>query len=205
VRIVQDTPSRLILRDRTLWSSVICLGGAAILVGHFALRGGAAAEQLLPAALSVLFGLAFLHATDVHFDKILRTCAITRLDVVRLTRRRLSFDDIVDVRIDISRFPDGDEAGCRFSIVTSSGAIPLTAAYEPDPERYSAMRSTLLDMLLDSAPHRRSRDQVETLVQEGRIVDAVAILRMRDGLSLTDARTRVAELQTRLGGEMPGR
>jgi hypothetical protein len=204
VRIVENSPARLILRDRSWWISAVCFAAAAILVGDSIARG-ADADKLVPAALAILFGFAFLHVTDVGFDRIRRTCDIRRFDVVRLTRRRLRFDEIVDIRIDTSRFPDSDEIGCRLGIVTAATMIPLTAAYEPDPERYAAMREVLLDMLLGDSPHPLPDDPVDALVKEGRLIDAVALLRMRDGSNLTEARARVAELQARVKGKTPGR
>jgi hypothetical protein len=78
MRISENTPSRLRLRDRTLWISGICFAAAAILIARFAFDPDQS-EQLIPAALSLIFGLAFLHATDVTFDKVERICAIRRL------------------------------------------------------------------------------------------------------------------------------
>jgi hypothetical protein len=200
MRIVENTPARITLRDRTWWISAVCFSAAAILVADSIARG-AAGDKLVPAALSVLFGFAFLRATEIDFDRIARSCVIRRFDVLRPTRRHLRFDEIVDVRIDTSRFPDSDEIGCRLGIVTASGTIMLTAAYEPDPERYSAMREVLLDMLLGDSPRPPADDPVDALVKEGRLIDAVALLRRRDGSSLTAARTRVAALQARVKEE----
>jgi hypothetical protein len=88
MRITENTPSRLRLRDRTLWISAVCFAAAAIFVVRFAFDRDQPAV-LIPAALFAMFGLAFLRATDVTFDKIERVCAIRRLDVLRLTRIRL--------------------------------------------------------------------------------------------------------------------
>ena len=68
MRITENTPSRLKLRDRTLWISAVCFGAAVVLVARAAFDGDQI-EELIPAALSVFFGLAFLRATDVTFDK----------------------------------------------------------------------------------------------------------------------------------------
>jgi hypothetical protein len=68
MRISENTPSHLKLRDRTLWISAVCFAAAAILLLRFAFDRDQS-EQLIPAGLSLMFGLAFLHATDVTFDK----------------------------------------------------------------------------------------------------------------------------------------
>ena len=137
MRISENTPSRLTLRDRTLWISVPCFG----LAGIFIVRLADQPSLLVPAALFLMFGLAFLHATDVTFNKIDRTCAIRRLDVLRLTHIRLAFEDIIDVRVEIAPFPDDERVpSCRLSLVTASAIVPLTASYQPNHESFDVMR-----------------------------------------------------------------
>jgi hypothetical protein len=193
MRITENTPSRLKLRDRTLWISAVCFGAAVVLVARAAFDGDQI-EELIPAALSVFFGLAFLRATDVTFDKSERICAIRRFDVLRVTRMRLAFADITDVRVEIGPFPE-DSLSCRLSLVTASAVVPLTAGYEPDQDRYNAMRDAVLDAVFADGQKPAAPDPVHTPVKEGRIIDAVAVLRIRDGLDLTTASARVDELR----------
>jgi hypothetical protein len=197
VRIAENTPSRLVLRDRTLWISAVCFIAAAALVGHVAFDLDDAG-QLVPAALSVLFGLAFLRATDVTFDKTKSICLVRRFDVLRLTRKCLAFHDILDVRLDIDRSYDSDDLTYRLSLSTKSAVIPLSATYEPGFERYSGMREAVLDAVFKAAQRPTTEDPISDLVKAGRVIDAVAIIRMREGLSLTEARAGVAELQRTL-------
>jgi hypothetical protein len=97
--------------------------------------------------------LAFLRATDVTFDKIERSCAIRRLDVLRLTRIRLVFADITDARVEIVPMPDNAaDPSCRLSLVTASAVVPLTAGYEPSQERCNAMRDAVLDVVFGGWP-----------------------------------------------------
>jgi signal transduction histidine kinase len=195
MRISQNTASRLALRDRTLWISVICFSAAVF----FIIRAAVVRDQpsvLIPGALFVIFGLAFLRATDVTFDRSERTCAMRRLDVLRLTRMRLAFEDILDARVEIAPFPESASAlSCRLSLVTTSAVVPLTAGYEPSYARYNEMRDAVLDAVFEHAARPAAVDPVRMLVEEGRINDAVAILRMREGLDLTTASARVNALR----------
>jgi hypothetical protein len=152
MRIAENTPSRLKLRDRTLWISAICFAAAAILISRFAFDRDQS-EQLIPAGISLMFGLAFLRATDVTFDKVARICAIRRFDVLRLARTRLAFADIVDVRVEIAPMQDTETVlSCRLSLVTASTVLPLTAGYEPDQKRYNAMRDAVLEAVFGDSP-----------------------------------------------------
>jgi hypothetical protein len=195
MRISQNTPSHLKLRDRTLWISVVCFAAAAILLVRFAFDRDQS-DQLIPAALSVMFGLAFLRATDVTFDKIDRICSVRRFDVVRMMRMRLAFEEITDVRVEIAPMPDDAAVlSCRLSLVTASAIMPLTASYQPDQARFNAMRDMVLEAVFGNRPRPAALDPVRMLVKQGRIIDAVAILRVRDGLDLTTASARVDELR----------
>jgi hypothetical protein len=195
MRITENTPSRLRLRDRTLWISAVCFAAMGIFVVHF----GFDRDQptvLIPAALFLVFGLAFLRATDVTFDKIERVCTLRRLDVLRLTRIRFAFADITDARIEIVPMSDNPAApSCRLGLVTASAIVPLTIGYEPDHARYSTMRDAVIEVVFGDGKKPAAPDPIRMLVKEGRIIDAVAMLRARDGLDLTTARARVEEIR----------
>ena len=90
---------------------------------------------------------------------------------------------------------DSQTISCRFSLVTQADVIPLTAAYEPDLERYNKMREVILAMLFSPSRRPVAVDPVLDLVTRGQIVAAVALLRKRDGLDLTAAKMRVDEMR----------
>lgn len=199
MRITEDTPSRLVLRDRTLWISLVLIAGAAALIARYFLVWDK--HLLLSAAVSLAFGLPFLRTTDLVFDKMQRLCSLRRLDMLKVTRLVLPFREIQDIRVEVE--PQAGSSHvimCRFSLVTASVALPLTIAYEPDLERYNRMRESVLDTVFAGARRPADVDPVQDLVKQGRIVSAVALLRQRDGLDLVTARTRVDEMQKALGG-----
>ena len=194
MRISEDTPDRLRLADRTLWLSAVPVGAAMILVG------GAIYDSeprlLITAGLFLVFALLCLRMTDVTFDKVARTCSIRRLDVFRVTRIELAFDDILDARVELEPMPDDPAVpSCRLGLVTTSAIIPLTAAYEPSQERYEAMRAAALDVVFNGRPRPAAADPIHQLVKEGRILDAVSMLRVREGIDLKAARERIRALQ----------
>jgi hypothetical protein len=194
MRITEDTPTRLDLRDRSWWISTLCFAAAAILLTGFLV----ARDQLGFLGLTglfLVFELGSLHATDVSFDKVGRNCDIRRFDVMRLTRTRLTFADILDVKVEIGPLQaDPGDISCRLSLVTASAVLPLSATYQPGLERYNDMRDRILDVLFAGASRPPGPDLVEALAREGRVIDAVAALRNRERLTLTAARARVVEL-----------
>jgi hypothetical protein len=132
----------------------------------------------------------------VTFDKIQRICAIRRFDVLRLTRTRFAFGNIVDVKVEFAPFPENSSAvSCRLSPVTASAIVPLAASYEPDQERYNAMRDTVLEAVFQDRQRPGAIDPIHMLVKQSSIIDAVAMLRIRDRLDLTTASVRVDEIR----------
>jgi hypothetical protein len=73
--------------------------------------------------------------------------------------------------------------------------MPLTADYEPSWERYEAMREVVLGTVFSDRPRPAAADPVHLLVREGRIIDAVSMLRTREGIDLKTAKERVKALQ----------
>ena len=195
MRITENTPTHLRFRDRTLWISVICFAAAGVL-GVYAACDPGQFELFIPATLFLMFGLAFLRATDVTFDKVARTCVISRLDVLRVMRVRLAFEEIVDVKVEIAPL-EGDSTvpSCRLSLVTASALVPLTMSYSPDERRHDVMRETVLETVFGDGKRPAALDPIRMLVKDGRIIDAVAMLRRRDGLDLTTASARIDELR----------
>ena len=194
MRIVEDTPSRLVLRDRTLWISSICLVAAMVMVVRGAVVGDD--QLLIGAAVMLAFAIPFLRATDLIFDKGQRICSLRRLDMWRIKRLSLPFSDIRDIKVEVEPMAgDSQTISCRFSLVTQADVIPLTAAYEPNLERYNKMREVILGMLFSPSRRPAAADPVLDLVTRGQIVAAVALLRKRDGLDLTAAKMRVDEMR----------
>ena len=197
MRIAEDTPSRLVLRDRTFWISLVLIAAAAALLAQYFLVWDW--HLLLSAWVSLAFGIPFLRTTDLVFDKMERVCNLRRLDMLKVTRLTVPFREIRDIQVEVEPQPDSHTTLCRFSLVTARAAIPLTIAYEPDLERYNRMRETILDTVFGGAHRPAAVDPVQDLVKRGQIVSAVALLRQRDGLDLVTARTRIDDMQKALG------
>jgi hypothetical protein len=199
LRIVENTETKLRLHDRTLWVTVVCLAAAAINLGYFWLKGGDIG-QMAVSGLFIIFGLAFLRSTDLTFDKIARTCVLHRPDVVRVTRYAFAFDEIKDIQVDTEPVSSDHVIPCRLRLITANSTVPLSAAYEPDLERYEAMREEILVSVFGKGAKPAAYDPVHTLVKEGRLIDAIRILREREGLDLTTAKARVDKLRDSVEG-----
>jgi hypothetical protein len=195
MRITENTPARLILRDRTYWFSIVCFATTAILatvaVSH------ERTDQLLGTGFFLLCGFLTLRAGTIVFDKSARRCEIRRLDIVSFKRIQLAFDVIVDIRVEPS--PGGDDPGtigCRLSVVTATATLPLSAVYTPGLEHYNRMRDAILDMLYAGTPRPPASDPAALLAVQGNVIAAASVLlRSRDGMDLRGAIARAKELR----------
>jgi hypothetical protein len=192
MRIVENSVSRLALKDRTLWIAAVCFLAAGFMISQ-AVAHHQPINFYFALFVVATFGLAFLQMTDVVFDKTHRVATLRKFTVIRLKRTTFHFDDIVDVTVQIAPQPgDADSITCRLAFRTQDAVIPMTAGYEPGLERHNAMRDVIL-RALDRVPE--TADPVRQLAKAGRIIDAVVLLRQRENLDLATARERVARLQ----------
>jgi hypothetical protein len=153
MQIAENSPSRLRLVDHKLWVALVPFAAASLGATLFALHPGKL-SQLTPIAFFGLFSIFFLRWSDVVFDKIARTCVVHRCDFLRTTTRNLTFDQISDVRVDVSQTvspPIVKTFG--LTLVTAAGATPLTVFYESKLLRYEAMRQAVADVVF-SGPRR---------------------------------------------------
>jgi len=93
VRIAENSPDRLVLRDRSAWMAILLLGAAVLIAGSFVLVPGQPG-QLVVAAFFAVGGLVFLRTSNVIFDKGSRTCFVRRRDIFKVTQRAIPFADI---------------------------------------------------------------------------------------------------------------
>ena len=195
MRIVEDSPQRLVLRDQSIWITAACAASSAFLLYELYInqRLGTQAAIVL---LFAFFGFAFLRVSNIEFDKVSQVCILSKLSVFKRTRLTIRFADIADVKIDIEPLnTDSQRENCRFSLATASSVIPLSDIYQPDIKRYNEIRNTILEALGKQEALASQPDPVQSLIQQGRIIDAVALLRQRENLDLEAARKRVDEIR----------
>jgi hypothetical protein len=195
MRIKANTQSELVLRDRTLWISAVCFAAVLFMVYRVLVHHDS--QNLYFSALFLaVFGVVFLGATDVVFEKRRQVCRVRRLGALGMFRADYRFPEIKEIKVEIAPSNGRSNATmCRLALVTAGGTIPLTRSYEPTLERYNAMRDAIVLTLGADLPLSAEIDPVQELVKQGRTIDAITLLEKRDKLSLTEAHNRVARLK----------
>lgn len=83
-------------------------------------------------------------------------------------------------------------------MISDEGELPLTTAYAGGKrDEYGALTATIRELLkLSPSSTDMYMESVRSAVAQGRTIDAIRLVRMNQGLSLTDA-TRFVEQQPR--------
>ncbi len=195
MRISEDSPQRLVVRDQSTWITALCFIAAVFLLIVPVIAGEGFGNIWL-ALLFIGFGLPFLRSSTAEFDKATQVCTFSKLTVVKRSRIRIPFADVRDVKLEVEPLnSSAQRPKYLLSLVTASGMIPLSDAYEPNLDRQDRIRKVILEAVGKQEMLGHQADPVRALVEQGRIVDAVALLRQRDHLDLTTARQRVAQMQ----------
>jgi hypothetical protein len=199
MRIAQNSTDTLLLKEETVWISVVCGAAAA-----FIFFQGAAHRAWIEFAAGLLFaafGLVFLRAVRIRFDKLAREVTIRRIRIFKRSMQRLAFADIDDVVIETSAMGSGRTAVCRLVFVMRGGTIPMTDVYSGAFRRYDAMRVAVLQTLSKPVPDP-VQQSLRHLIKSHRSLDAIVLLRTHERTDLATARERVAQMERDLGPSM---
>lgn len=193
MRIVENRPDRLILRDRSVVITGVCLAAAAAITLMAARYGGP--PQLVPALMFAGFGLVFFNVSDAAFDRKARTVRLRRISVRGVSHTVLRFDEIDEARVETSTTAGGGHGAlARLALIKDGRSYPLTTGYGPGLERHEAMRAAIAGALGGKAAAGVGDCAVETLVRQRRMIDAIRLLRAREGLDLAAAHQRVTAM-----------
>ena len=157
-------------------------------------------KEAIGIALGVLFsafGAVLLFRRDRFvFDTEQDRVSWRKWSLARSSSGDFAFSDILDVTIESTSGAEGG-GSYRVALRTKDRTVPLTEAYAGSADRW---RPTVarIRRILGQAGERSGDVDMESLVEQGRKIDAIRQLRETEGLSLTQARTRVESVDSRL-------
>jgi hypothetical protein len=148
------------------------------------------------AATCLLSGVVLLETTRFEFARSTRTLFWRRRWGLRVRSGSLRFSDIRSVSLQRPMGDDGTPSR-RIVITTTSGVqVPVTMGYEADPDEAVVQVADLIRAVVGLRQDGTPAEEIETLIAEGRTIDAIKRLR-ETGSSLTDAKRRVDERKGR--------
>jgi len=167
MRAIENSPSRLRLRETTGYLPVF-LGGVAVLIVIFVVARHENPKQLINAVLFAASAVFLRRESRITFDKSARRCGIWRQDMWRRSYRTILFDDIQDVQVEIQRPDTGALTHSRLSLLTSTGPVPLTAGFSATLDWQISLRETMIDVIFLGRSRPAQLDPVQLLLNAGR-------------------------------------
>jgi hypothetical protein len=150
---------------------------------------------LASAATLLLVALLFFESSLFQFSRATRRLTWRRRWALRRRSGSLAFDDIMAVQAERPMGDDGTPSR-RIVLRTRDGAtIPITVGYQPDADGAVLEIANRLHGLLGQSPEQNRTQIVRTLVEAGKTIEAIRVLREEAGLSLTAAKQHVDELR----------
>jgi len=209
MHIQRQTSMELVLQDGSMWMAFLFVpAGIAIAVSSIEKHKP---FELLVTALFLLLAAAFTRHTTFTLDGMQRVARWRRRTFLKVETGSIPFDTIKDIVIDAQTGGRNNTMSYRLSINTASGSVPMANIFQGGAlEHYQKLRQQVLEFVGLAAPAADANDLVSsgstgaipadlesslrTLISKGRIIDAVSLLRMRQNLSLVEAKTRVDAL-----------
>ncbi len=207
MKITRHTQQELVAQDSTMWLSMF-FALASVPMIYVSIMAGRP-KQLLAAGLVVLFSLLSRIKTTFVFDATQRTVRWSGLKFVKTKSGTIPFDAITGVGTELINIDSGPSY--RLTILTRTGSIPMTYGYRGDSERLESIRETILafvkpdqhntailDTVASGSAAAENDPSLRSLLAQRRKIDAITLVRTREGLGLTQAVRRVEAVEKKM-------
>ena len=154
------------------------------------LAGEKEAIGMVLGLLLCAFGAVLLFRRDRFvFDAAHRQLRWSKWSLARASSGAVDFADILDVTMESIGANEGS-GSYRVALRTKDSTVPLTETYSGDADYWRPLVERLRG-IVGLAADREADADTQSLLEQGRIIDAVRQLRETEGLSTTQAKARV--------------
>lgn len=208
MHITRQTPTELVARDSAMWLAIPFALGALFLLVLTIMRHNP--EGLLGVGLLLLFAIPPARYSTFTFDAMQRMVRWSGRKLFKAESGTIPFDDITDIGTEATSSGRGG-ATYRLTILTPQGSVPMAYTYSNGKNRHAQMRETILAFL---HPERQSaafsstvatpgatladESSIRSLLSQGRRIDAITLVRIKERVSLTEAVTRVNKIDDKM-------
>jgi hypothetical protein len=213
MHIASQSPTELVVKASTVWISAIC-GASALASTSFSVVENKP-NGLFGAAFFLFVAIAFARRTVFTFDAMQRIVRWNGYKPFKSISGSIPFDEVSDITVDAS-VGGHNVPTYRLSLQTARGATPMAFVYSGSNDGYASLRRTILTFMKPgqqeprSDPHAASGaipvdldSSIRSLLQQGRKIDAIALLRTRERIGLTEAVQRIDAVNARIKAESP--
>ncbi|HEX3985548.1 MAG TPA: hypothetical protein VHX13_02970 [Acidobacteriaceae bacterium] len=201
MKIVRQSDSELVLRESTLWISILLALAALPLFYASTLPGNRG--DLILAVFFAIGALVWLRKATVIFDAAQRAVRWRRMRFFRSASGTVPFSEIAGIGTETTSGSGGSTL-YRLTILTGQQPIPFTDTFGAGRDRWTHIRDTAQRFLRTipgtslPAPGSDLDASLRSLLLRGRRVEAIRLLQTADHLDLSAATQRVNQLAVRI-------
>jgi hypothetical protein len=201
MHVTRKTNQELVVVDSSIWISVflLCAGGATA----YASMVHGKPNGLWIVGFFALFAFLFWRKEVVVFDAARQQATWWRRRAFKTASGTVSFSEIKGIGMEASAAGEHGTLTYRLTILTADKPVPMSDAYAGDRAHYEKLRAEILEFLhIESAGASNStvgdEDSIESLLKQGRKIDAIQLVRVSQNIGLTEAVDRVKEIEEKM-------
>jgi len=201
MKIVRQSDTELVLRESTLWISIVLALAALPLFYASSLPGKR--SNLILAIFFAVGALVWLRKATVVFDAPQRLVRWRRMRFFRSASGTVPFSEVAGIGTETSSGHGGSTL-YRLTLLTGQTPIPFTDTYGPGRDQWTQLRDVAQRFLQTHgsaalpAPGSHLDASLRSLLLRGRRVEAIRLLETAEHLDLTAAAQRVNQLAVRI-------
>jgi hypothetical protein len=200
MHITRKTNTELALVDSSIWISVIllCAGTpvAYTSITHGRLSG------LWVAGFFVLCAFLFWRKEVVVFDAGRQQVAWWRRRAFKAASGTVPFSEITGIGMEASMAGEHGTLTYRLTILTSDTPVPMSDVYAGNRAHYEALKAEISQFLhvdnVEMSPCGVDENSIQSLLKQGRKVDAIELVRVSQKIGLTEAVNLVNEIDEKM-------
>lgn len=206
MKIVRTTESELVAVDSGLFLCVLLAVLGLILLAVGIVSGK---HATFFGAVFFLFAAGVcLRRTAFVFDRTRGIASWQKRRLFTVTSGEIPFGDISDIGFDAM---PGQKGGTtyRLIVITAAGRVPMSDMYGGGQKYYETVRDAIVEFLAGSGSPVKAaaagkwddESLLRAMIQQGRRLDAIALVRSKENLDLLHAKERVEEIDRQIRAE----
>ena len=206
MRIVRQSPTELVVKNSTLWMSIVCGAGALTLI--FFGIAKAKPGMFLVAVFFLLFATITARGSTFTLDGLERVARWRDYKLLKTSSGTVRFDDVSDITVEATSM---DKSGTMYRLVlqTTNGPVPMANSLTGSSDGYASLRRQVLAFIkpgLQPEPLESHTDGIpaelasslQSLLIQRRKIDAIALLRSHERIGLTEAKKRIDAMDAKV-------
>lgn len=202
MHVTRKTNQELVVVDSSIWISVILLCADAPVIytsiSHSRLSG------LWVAGFFVLCAFLFWRKEVVAFDAGRQQVAWWRRRAFKASSGIVPFGEITGIGMEASMAGEHGTLTYRLTILTSDKPVPMSDVYAGNRAHYEALKAEISQFLhvdnVEMSPCGLDENSIQSLLKQGRKVDAIELVRASQKIGLTEAVNLVSGIDEKMKG-----